>query len=195
LFCPHTKLQFMLHPTLPQTMTKENLAVWIRQNSVEGKNHVEEIPYTQEELQEFEHKSSAASRAIDKLEWQLKSIQFTFKNGTQEPQEIKIYPTKGIDVLKENRKYADGQIDKGCREETTVLFGIPYPEKKKVIFVDIEGNEFAQYERDMTKDEAIGHTTLFSEDEKAALKSVTFGSVKLVNDEEENSNLDFLDGK
>jgi len=182
----------MLHPTLPQTMTPENLAVWIRQNSIEGKNHVVEIPYTQEELQEFEHKSSAASRAIDKLELQLKSIQFTFKNGTQEPQDIKIYPTKGIDVLKENRKYADGQIDKGCREETTVLFGIPYPEKKQVIFVDIEGNEFKEYERNMTKDEAIGHTTMFSEDEVTALKSVQVGKVRL---EEDDATLDFLDEK
>jgi hypothetical protein len=181
----------MLHPTLPQTMTKENLAVWIRQNSVEGKNHVVEIEYTEKEIQEFEHKSSAANRAIDKLEAQLKIIQQIFKNGTQEPIEEKIYPTKGIDVLKENRKYADGQIEKGFREETTVLFGIPYPEKKQIIFVDIEGIEFIQYTRNMTKEEAIGHTTLFSEDEKAATKSVTFGSVKI----SEDSNLDFLDEK
>ena len=184
----------MLHPTLPQSMTPENLAIWIRQNSLEGKNHVEEIRYTQEEIQEFEHRSSAANRAIDKLEAQLKTIQQIFKNGTQEPIEEKIYPTKGIDVLKENRKYADGQIEKGFREETTVLFAIPYPEKKIVVFVDIEGNHFPQYDRPMTKDEAIGHNTLFSQDERDAT-GVTFGKVKLVPDNEANSNLDFLDGK
>jgi DNA-binding protein H-NS len=184
------KIKYMLHPTLPQTMTKENLAVWIRQNSIEGKNHVVEIEYTEKEIQEFEHKSSAAARAIDKLEAQLKKITEYFKKGTQEPIDEKIYPTKGIEVLKANRKYADDEIEKGFREETTVLFGIPYPEKKQVIFVDIEGIEFTQYTRNMTKEEAIGHTTLFSEDEKAATRSVTFGSVTITPDD-----LDFLDEK
>lgn len=185
----------MLHPTLPQTMTKENLAVWIRQNSVEGKNHVVEVEYTEKEIQEFEHKSSAAARAIDKLEAQLKKITEYFKKGISEPIDEKIYPTKGIEVLKSNRKFADDCIERGFWEDTTVLFGIPYPEKKQVVYVDIEGNDFPEYTRNMTKEESIGHATMFSADEQAAIKSVTFGGVKLVPDDEANSTLDFLDGK
>lgn len=185
----------MLHQTLPQSMTPENLAVWIRQNSIEGKSHVVEVEYTEKEIQEFEHKSSAAARAIDKLEAQLKRITEIFKKGTSEPIDEKIYPTKGIEVLKANRKFADDCIEKGFWEDTTVLFGIPYPEKKQVVFFDIEGNEFTEYTRNMTKEEAIGHSTMFSEDEKTAIRSVTFGTVKLTPDEEAKTDLDFLDGK
>lgn len=175
----------MIHPTLPQTYTPENLAVWIKQNALETKNHVEEIDLTEEEIKDLEHRSSAASRALDKLKAQLKSIQEIFKKGTPEPYELTIYPTKGTDVLEANRKFADEQIEKGFREETTVLYAIPWPEKKRVVYVDIEGNEWEQYERDMTKDEGIGFVTMFSEDEKIATGSKLKSAP--------SASLDFLD--
>lgn len=158
----------MIHAYLPQTLTPENLAAWIKQNSIEQRSHVEEIELTAEEIAEFEHRSSAANRALDKLETQLKSIQEIFKKGTQEPVEIKIYPTKGTETLKANRKFADDQIEKGVREETTLLYAIPVPEKKRIVYVTIEGEEFEQYASDMSKDQLIAYTTLFSEDEQAA---------------------------
>lgn len=157
-----------MHKALPQTYTAENLAVWIKQNSMETKNHVEEIPLTEDEIKDLEHRSSAASRAIDKLESQKKLIDQVLKKGTTEIFEVKIYPTKGIEVLKANREFADGEIEKGFREETTVLYGIPVPETKQIIFVDIEGNQFEQYTRNMTKDESIAYNTLFSLDEQLA---------------------------
>lgn len=170
----------MIHPSLPQTYTPENLAIWIKQNSIESRNHVEDIDFTEDEIKDLEHRSSAASRAIDKLESQLKSIQEVFKKGTQEAFEFTIYPTKGLEVLKANRKFADDQVEKGSHEETTLLYGIPVPETKVVFFVDIEGTEFPQYGRGMSKDEMIAYNTLFSKDEQEATsKSVKFGSVKI----------------
>lgn len=182
----------MIHAYLPQTLTPENLAVWIKQNSIEQRSHVEEIELTAEEIAEFEHRSSAANRALDKLETQLKSIQEIFKKGTQEPVEIKIYPTKGIETLKANRKFADDQIEKGVREEITLLYAIPVPEKKIIIYVTIEGKEFEDYRSDMSKDQLIAYTTLFSEDEQVA--TATPKRVTPAPSSEEND-LDFLDVK
>lgn len=182
----------MIHIYLPQTLTPENLALWIKKNSIEAKSHVEEIELTAEEIAEFEHRSSAANRALDKLENQLKSIQEIFKKGTQEPIDLKIYPTKGIEVLKANRKFADDQIEKGIREEVTMLYAIPVPEQKRIVYVTIEGEEFEQYGSDMTKDQLIAYTTLFSEDEQAA----TGNSVKRVTPAPaSDEGLDFLDEK
>jgi hypothetical protein len=180
----------MIHAYLPQTLTPENLAVWIKQNSIEQRSHIEQIELTEEEIAELEHRSSAASRALDKLDAQLKSIQEIFKKGTQEPVDIKIYPTKGIETLKANRKFVDDQIDLGVREEVTMLYAIPVPEKKRIVYVTIEGHEFEQYSSDMTKDQLIAYTTLFSEDEQAA----TGTTVKRVTPApSSDEGLDFLD--
>jgi hypothetical protein len=176
----------MIHQTLPQTYTPENLAVWIKQNALETKNHVEEIDLTEEEIKDLERRSSAASRALDKLKSQLKSIQEIFKKGIDQPYELTIYPTKGTEVLEANRKYADEQIEKGFKEETTVLYAIPWPEKKVVVYVDIEGNAWEEYTRNMTPEESIGFNTMFSEDEKIAtgtkLKSAPSSSLDFLED-------------
>ena len=50
----------MLHVILPSTLTKENLASWLVENSIEKKIHVESKDLTADDISEFEHKSSAA---------------------------------------------------------------------------------------------------------------------------------------
>jgi len=175
----------MIHSTLPQTYTPENLAVWIKQNALDTKAHTDEIDLTEDEIKELEHRSSAASRAIDKLKAQLKNIQEVFKKGIDQAYEVTVFPTKGIDVLEANRKFADEQIEKGFREEITLLYAIPWPEKKKVAYVDIEGKAWEQYERNMSPDEAIGFNTMFSEDEKIATGSKLKSAP--------SASLDFLD--
>lgn len=178
----------MIHPVLPQTYTPENLAIWIKQNSLEQKAHIEEIELTAEEIAELEHRSSAAMRALDKLESQMKTIQEIFKKGTTEPYDVTIYPTKGMEVLKANRKYADDSIEKGVREETTMLYAIPWPEKKRIIYVTIEGVEFEQYGTDMSKEQLIAYNTIFSEDEETAVGKVKKVKPMKVSDDD----LDFL---
>jgi len=182
----------MIHSVLPQSYTPENLAVWIKQNSIEQKAHVEEIELTVEEIADLEHRSSAANRALDKLEVQMKAIQEVFKKGTPEPIDFKIYPTKGIEVLKANRKFADDSIEKGVREETTMLYAIPFPEKKRIVYVTIEGEEFEQYSTDMSKEQLIAFNTLFSDDEVVATASKV-RKVTVAPDADED--LDFLESK
>lgn len=151
----------MAHPALPQTMTKEALGDWIHTNRVDTKNHVQQIPLTEEEIINLQRESSLASRAIDKLEDLEKQFREIIKKGTHfdtvtgqhKPMTFTIPPTKGSDTLKKNRKFADDQLEKGYREEITTLYMIPWPEQEKLVAVDIEGSEWRTYSRDMSEDE------------------------------------------
>lgn len=138
-----------LHMALPQMMTPENLAIWIKENQVEQFEHVDEIPLTQDEITELEHKSSLASRAIDDLDDLDKSFKKMLKEGAEGPVDFTIPPTKGTKALKANREFADDKIKAGVNEEKTMIYGIPYPEEKKVLFFDIEGHRFISRDRDM----------------------------------------------
>lgn len=149
------------HPCVPQTLTPEALADWIQTQKVDTRNHVEEIPLTEEEIVELEHTSSLASRSIDKLNGVKKYFDELLKKGTSydrvtesyKPATVTIPPTKGLDALKANREHADKQIELGHKEEITALYMIPYPEHSKMIMVNIVGVEWPEYSRDMTGDE------------------------------------------
>ncbi len=143
----------MLHLALPSTLTPENLATWLVENNIEKKLHVEEKDLTPDDISEFEHKSSAASRALDNLDELLETIKKTIKSGTEEPLSYTIPPTKGTKTLKENRKYADRCIKDGVSKQETELYGIIYPETQQVLFFDIEGNEYADHHRNMDPEE------------------------------------------
>lgn len=141
----------VLHPALPQVMTPENLALWIKQNQIESFEHTDETELTEEEISELEHKSSLASRALDKLDDLLESFKTTLNSGTVDPIDFTIPPTKGIKELKANRENADAKIESGVNEVKTWIYGIPYPEEKRVLFFDIEGNRFESRDRDMNE--------------------------------------------
>lgn len=143
----------MLHTILPQTLTVENLAAWLTENNIEKKIHVEAKDLTTDDISEFEHKSSAASRAIDMLEELSKEIKETIKTGTEDPKSYTIPPTKGIKTLKENRKYADRCIKDGVSKQETELYGVVWPEENKIIFFDILGNEYPDHQRNMDPEE------------------------------------------
>lgn len=148
----------MLHRALPQTMTKENLAIWIKGSNIETRVHEEKFDLTEVEIASFEHDSSVASREIDRLLNVKDAFNHTLKKGTlcidvekqvYEDVTVVIPGTKGIEVLQSNREYADAQIVKGYRTENTQLYGIPYPETKKILFFDIEGGRWEQYDYQM----------------------------------------------
>ena len=103
-----------LHPALPQFMTPENLALWIKENQVEQFEYVDDTPLTQDEISELEHKSSIASRTIDELDNLEKSFKKMLKEGTEDPVDFTIPPTKGTKTLKSNRKFADDKIKSGA---------------------------------------------------------------------------------
>lgn len=149
------------HKMLPKSMTAEKLGELIDVKKVDTKLHVTKVEYTEAEIADFEHQSSLASRALDKLDKVLEHAKNVIKKGTAydatlevyRPENITVPPTKGSDALKANREYADAQIERGYREEITKLYILPDAEELKMIAVDIEGNEWEQYTRDMTRDE------------------------------------------
>jgi len=134
-------------------MTPENLASWLVENNIEKKLHVEEKPLTPDDISENEHKSSAASRAIDDLEELKKRFNDMIVKGTEEPLTFTIPPTKGTKTLESNRKYADKCIKDGVSKQETELYGIVYPETQQILFFDIEGNEFPDHHRNMDPEE------------------------------------------
>ena len=129
------KFPIMRHECVPQAMTPEQLADWIKSNKVDINNHIEKINLTEDEKAKLAMESSLASRQINKLE-ELEKYFKTFikkgtpwdtnvgENGDHRPLTVTIPPTKGLEKLKANRLFADGQIEKGYREEITpVYFG------------------------------------------------------------------------
>lgn len=158
----------MRHECVPQAMTPEQLADWIKGNKVDINNHIEKINLTEDEKAKLAMESSLASRQINKLE-ELEKYFKTFikkgtpwdtnvgENGDHRPLTVTIPPTKGLEKLKSNRLFADGQIEKGYREEITPVYFIPWPEYEKMIAVDIEGQEWSTYSRLMSRDEVRQH--------------------------------------
>lgn len=165
-FCSTQKAKIM-HLALPQkTMTKENLAKWLTENSIESKVHEEKVDYTKEEIAAFEHDSSVASRAIDRLQDLLDSFKSAVNDGNLEPKDFTVPETKGLKVLKANREFADGQIEIGHRIIPTDLYGIPCSSNGKICFFDIEANHFEQHDYKMNpfQQEKYG-APLFTEEE------------------------------
>lgn len=155
------------HLCCPQTMTKENLGQWIEQNSKHSFKHEEKVDLTEEEIREFEHKSSAASRALDRLKAVEDDFKYHLKKGTPtlggitEPYTVTIPPTKGTDVLKANREHADKILEDGYQTIYTHLYTIPYPEESTMVVVTIEGDEWPMYTKPMSKDQKAMYGELF----------------------------------
>lgn len=158
----------MVHSSLPQTMTPENLADFIRTNRIDTRNHVKEFQLTDEEKRDLAIKSANAGIAIAKLKALEKRFKLTIKKGTpwdravgdggdHRPADFTIPPTAGLDALESNRAYADDQISKGVREEVTPIYFLPWPEKEMVVAVDIQGEEWTIYTRKMTAIEVEQH--------------------------------------
>lgn len=157
----------MSHYALPQkTMTPENLAKWITENKVEDKVHEEKVDYTDAEIAEFEHQSSLASRAIDRLSDIMDKFKSAINDGTPEPRDFTVPETKGLKVLKANREFADGQIEIGHRIIPTQLYGLPCTQNGKICFFDAEGRHWEEYDHKMNpfQEEKYG-SPLFKEEE------------------------------
>lgn len=188
------------HVSLPATMTIEQLAKWIVENQIDKINHTEKFKLTEDEIREQEHKSSAASRSIDRLNAVKDEFMNFLKEGTPtalksgkveyEPVAVTIPPSKGLKSLKANREHADSLIEAGSREEITEIYMIPWPEQSLVIGVDIVGLEWPQYTRVMTKDEINAHKPLLKVSEGGKGK----GGKKKEKEEKQSKQEDFLGG-
>ncbi len=163
----------MLHKSIPQSLTPENLASWIVKNQDRKFLHTEKTDLTEETISFLEHKSSLASRAIDRLNKVKEEFMDTLKNGTPDadkPVDVTIPPTSGLKVLTANREWADKQLEQGFSEDLIDIYMVPDPENNQMVGIDIEGNEWPEYTVEMTEDEHKKYGKLFSK-EKGAKKS------------------------
>jgi len=157
------------HLCLPQTMTTGNLAEWIKANATEVIEHVEKTELDEDQVHELEKKSSLASRAIDRLEIIKKEFMEVLTEGTpdeEEPVDITINPTKGFKILKANRAFADKQLEQGFTELAVPLYMIPYPEESEMVAVDIEGNHWPEFTKEMTSDQINQHKPMLKREKK-----------------------------
>jgi len=164
------------HPALPQSMTIEQLAQWLTENAVEKNFDIKEIPLTEAEKIDHEHRIANATAAIYDLQALERAFKKRIKKGTNchpgekpgddvvyEPEAFTIPPTKGTDSLEENRKFSDAILKAGKTIVETQLYGIPYSDTQEIVFFDIEGNEFANKNRPMTAEQKKAYVTdLFS---------------------------------
>jgi hypothetical protein len=153
------------HEACPSTMTVESLADWIKSNKVDVINHSEKFPLTEEEIHALQKDSTLASMAIDKLKDTLKYFTELIKKGTpwdsatenHRPVSVTVPPTKGVDTLEKNRKFACKQLEDGYKEEITSIYLVPWPDMEKMVAMDITGEEWSKYSRGMSKDEVMQH--------------------------------------
>lgn len=159
-----------LHRSCPQTLTKENLAKWITENQKQVISHIDKAPLSPEEVADYEHKSSMASRAIDRLDEVKENFMHYYKKGTDFdgtnyiPKDVQIPGTKGVDALKKNREFADEILEKGYTETTTEVYLIPNPDDSQMVAITIEGYECPDYTRSMSEDEDALYGKLFKKE-------------------------------
>lgn len=159
----------MRHASIPQSLTPENLATWILDNKDSTFQHIEKTELTEETVRDYEHKSSLASRAIDRLNEVKNNFMEILKNGTpdlEKPVDVTIPPTKGLKVLTANREFADKQLEQGFSEEIIDIYMLPDPENGRMVAMDIEGKEYENYSTDMSEDEHKKFGKLFKKEKK-----------------------------
>lgn len=158
-----------IHESAPQTLTPEHLAEWVQKNKKESIQHNDEIPLTEEQIKEHEHKLSNASREALKLDNLNKYFSALIKKGNGEKLvSVEIQPTKGLEVLKANIAHHDRVLQQGYEVETTWVFLVPWPEKSKMVGLTVEGKEVPKYTRAMTEDEKRNFGQMFAKDDNAA---------------------------
>jgi hypothetical protein len=164
----------MRHASIPQSLTPENLATWILDNKDSTFQHIEKTELTEETVRDYEHKSSLASRAIDRLNEVKNTFMETLKNGTPDldkPVDVTIPPTKGLKVLTANREFADKQLEQGFSEELIDIYMVADPENSRMIAMDIEGKEWESFSSDMTEEQHKKYGKLFKKEKKGKIKA------------------------
>lgn len=159
----------MIHASLPQTMTPENLAVWIKDNAIDQVVHDKVTKLDQDEIHAYEHKVATVCQALDDLESLKKDIDKIFKDGTDYdpgkdvflPKQVVIPATKGTKALEANRKYYTSILKDGCITEHITLYAIPFPEEETIVFVNSQGEENESYRQAMTEEQKKEYNSLF----------------------------------
>jgi hypothetical protein len=142
-----------MHPSLPQSLTPENLGIWISQNAKEKFTEKKIIYYTEDELQDFKNKSIEMGIEIKNLTKQKKKFNALMDKGCEEYIQVDVLETRGIKALKASRELIEECVEKGYYETDIKIYGIPNVETKNMDFFDIEGNIISERSRPLSTKE------------------------------------------
>jgi hypothetical protein len=135
------------HPSLPPHLSPEELQGWIINASVEKFTDTTKKYFTPDQIQEFEHESSANGRNINKLLAILEDAAVRIKKGNDEPIDFHIPATPGTKKLDGFRRQNDDLVEKGFEEIDVDIFGIVNSATEKMEYFTLDGNIIADRTR------------------------------------------------
>ena len=151
----------MKHPALPETMTVEGLADYIKTRALEKYSEEQKVYYTPEEITDLERKISDKNREVLRLSSLQKTITDAIKKGSEDF-EASIPETIGTDALKKGRDNLSQQVEKGYYTVERLVYGLIYDEDETLEFFDIEGNHIPERSRKLSAKEIDQHIGMFA---------------------------------
>jgi hypothetical protein len=161
----------MLHPSLPHTLTPENLAAWLQQNSKERTTLNREYRYTEDELDHFKTRAMNCGIEINDLNDEKKRINELIEKGISDFTQIDLLPSKGLKQLKIERLACEKEVKRGYQPESLTIYGIPNHDTHNMDYFDIEGNEIVERQRPLTAKETreyVAQMGVFNQDRKVS---------------------------
>lgn len=149
------------HPSLPQGITNAVLAEWLKTSAAETFTHEKRRYFSELEISDMEHESSAKGREMNRLTDVMKEIQDLIKKGNEEPASFTIPETVGTKMLETHRRENDDFIEKGYANEEITVYGIPNGRTDNMDYFDEEGNEITERRRALTAKEKHKYNGFF----------------------------------
>lgn len=150
------------HRLLPANLNAHELAQWLDTSAVEKFTHEVKTMFTDTEISEFEHESSAKGREMNRLLDMLKEAGTLIKKGTDEPVTFTIPATVGTKTLETQRRENDDFIEYGYVKEERQIFGIIDVQNERMEYFDVEGNIIVERSRPLSVRERHDHIGMFS---------------------------------
>ncbi|MEC7753846.1 MAG: hypothetical protein VYB44_07435 [Bacteroidota bacterium] len=157
---------------LPKTLTTEQLAVWITDNSKEEFDDVHRDYFTEEQIIDMKDDSFRLGRELIDLEELKKKVVDSLTKGNGGEFTVDVPASAGITAIKKERKELDKKIAKGYLEIETRVYGIP-SEDGYMHYFDIEGNEFEHRKRKLSMRENHEYNGMFAQIGETEVKVTT----------------------
>lgn len=158
----------MLHPSLPQTFTPEQLAAWLKNNAVEKFTDERKIYFTDDEKDEIRKKIVNTAVEINDLDAIHAKVKTYLKEGVftedEAGESIVIPNTKGLKILLSNKRFEEDRYKRGYDLETRDIYGIPNAETENMDFFDVTGTEIIERCRPLSPREKQMYIGIFSKE-------------------------------
>lgn len=155
------------HFLLPDLLTPEACAAWLKSNYKEKFDNETKIIYTNDDISEFSVQSSRIGGEQIGLSELSKIVADHIKNGGEE-QMITLPQTRGTKSLGEDRHILDMRVKKGYETKTETIYGIPDYENEMMVYFNETGEHISDRDRKFSARESVEFGGLFKRIEKAS---------------------------